>query len=95
VLPDWFDFHALQLSIAGAMLLTSLSAILAVALIRTFVLRAGLAVVMLGMTVALFAYYQGPVHRGEQQCSFRFLKSDLAIDGCANPSAGTAQGAAR
>ena len=90
VLPDWFDFHALQLTISAAMGITALGAIIVAARVRHLAVRASLAVVLLAATGAMFAYYQGPMHRGEEQCAFRFLKSDLAIDGCLEGPSGVA-----
>jgi hypothetical protein len=82
VLPDWLDLEALRLIVAGATVLTALGAVLAVAFLRTVSMRAGLAVVLLGATAALLFYSQGPLKDCEETCECRFLKSEIAVDGC-------------
>jgi hypothetical protein len=95
VLPDWFDLTALRVVVSAAALVTAFSAILVLALTRRLVVRAGLAVVLVAASGALVLYHQGPLKDAERTCSYRFLKSDLAVDGCAVPGHGTqtAQGA--
>jgi len=92
VLPDWFDLHALRLTVSVSAAVCVLLAVLAVARFRRPVWRAGFAVVLVAAASALVVYYQGPLQRADDTCSYRFMKSDLAIDGCAVPN-GTAQGA--
>jgi hypothetical protein len=83
VLPDWFDLETLRATVAGATVVTALGALLALAFFRRIWLRAGVAVVLLGATAALLFYVQGPLQDCEDTCDCRFLKSDLAVDGCA------------
>jgi hypothetical protein len=87
VLPDWFDLDMLRAFVAGATVVTALGAIFAIAFFRTVSMRAGLAVVLLGITGALLVYAQGPLEDCEKTCDCRFLKSDLAVSGCAPPAA--------
>jgi hypothetical protein len=94
VLPDWFDLQALRLTVTVTAAVCALLAVLAVARFRQPLLRAGVAVVLIGAASALVVYYQGPLQRAEDNCSYRFMKSDLAVDGCAVPN-GTAQSANR
>ena len=94
VLPDWFDFHALQLTVTITAAVCALLAVLAVARFRQPLLRAGVALVLVAATSALVVYYQGPLQRAQDNCSYRFMKSDLAVDGCAVAN-NTAQGAHR
>jgi hypothetical protein len=94
VLPDWFDFHALQLTVTVTAAVCALLAVLAVARFRQPLLRAGVALVLLGASSALVVYYQDPLQRAEDHCSYRFMKSDLAVDGCVAPN-NSAQGAHR
>ena len=94
VLPDWFDLHALRLTVSTAAIVCAFAAILAAACFRRTVVRAGLAVVLLAASSALVVYYQGPLQRADDTCSYRFMKSDLAVDGCLAPN-GTAQAAHR
>jgi hypothetical protein len=69
------------------------AAILAVAYFRRPAVRAGLAVVLLAATSFLVFYDAGPLQRADRNCSYRFMKSDLAVDGCLPPAPnGTAQG---
>jgi hypothetical protein len=94
VLPDWFDLHALRLTVSIAAVVCALLAVLALARLRHPALRAGFAVVLLAATGALGVWYQGPLKHADETCSYRFMKSDLAVDGCIAPN-GTAQGAHR
>ena len=94
MLPDWLDLEALRTIVAGATVATALGAVLAVAFFRKVSMRAGLAVVLLGATGALLFYAQGPLKDCEETCDCRFLKSEIAVDGCA-PIDATAREASR
>ncbi len=94
MLPDWFDLHALRLTVTTAAAVCALGAVLVVAFLRKPFARFGLAVVLLAATSCLVVYYQGPLARADDTCSFRFMKSDLAVDGCAVPN-GAAHGVHR
>jgi hypothetical protein len=87
VLPDWFDLHALRLVVTYSAVACALGAVLMVALTRRLWLRAGLSVVLAAAAVALVVYHQGPLDHASDTCSYRFLKSDLAVDGCVPPNA--------
>jgi hypothetical protein len=89
VLPHWFDLHALQLTVAGLAVLCGISAVLSLALGRMATLRFGLAILFVAGTVGLVAYSRGPLQRAESTCHYRFLKSELAIDGCAHAQTGS------
>ena len=83
MLPDWFDLHVLRLAVAAATVATGLGAVLWIALARQAALRAVGSLALVAMTVALIFYAQGPLKDCEQTCDCRFLKSDIAVDGCA------------
>jgi hypothetical protein len=93
VLPDWFDLHVLRLTVAAATVATGLGAVLWLALARQVALRAAGSLVLAAMTIALVFYAQGPLKDCEQTCDCRFLKSDIAVDGCATVPAQSARGA--
>jgi hypothetical protein len=93
VLPQWFDLHALQLTVAGAAVLCGISAVLSLALSRATVLRFGLAAVFLAGAISLVAYSTGPLHRAQTTCHYRFLQSDLVVNGCAHATSGGAAAA--
>jgi hypothetical protein len=83
VLPDWFDLQTLRTFLAVGIGLTALAAIFAVVYYRNVVLRAGLAVVFLGLSATMLFYFQGPLKHCATTCDCRFLKTDLSVDGCA------------
>jgi hypothetical protein len=87
VLPDWFDLEALRMFLAVGIALSALAAIWAVVSYRTVMLRAGLAVVFLGLSATMLFYFQGPLKHCASTCDCRFLKTDIAVDGCATQSA--------
>jgi hypothetical protein len=93
VLPDWFDLHVLRLTVAAATVATGLGAVLWLALARQVALRAAGSLVLAAMTIALVFYAQGPLKDCEQTCDCRFLKSDIAVDGCATVTTQSARGA--
>jgi hypothetical protein len=93
VLPDWFDFEALRTFVAVATVVAALGAILSVAFFRRTWLRAGFAVVLLGAAATLVFYFQGPLNDCKETCSCRFLKTDIAVDGCATVPVDSAHGA--
>jgi hypothetical protein len=88
VLPHWFDLHALQLMVAGAVVLCGISAVLSLALGRGAVLRFGLAALFVAGAISLVAYSTGPLHRAQAACHYRFLQSDLVVSGCAHATTG-------
>jgi hypothetical protein len=88
VLPHWFDLHALQMTVAGAAVLCGISAVLSLALSRSTVLRFGLAAMFLAGGISLVAYSHGPLQHAEATCHYRFLQSDLVVNGCVHATSG-------
>jgi hypothetical protein len=88
VLPHWFDFHTLQLTVAGAAVLCGICAVLSLALSRSTVLRFGLAAMFVAGAISLVAYSHGPLQDAEATCHYRFLQSDLVVTGCAHATSG-------
>ncbi len=87
MLPHWFDFHALQVSVGVLAVVLGVSAVLILSLARPAVVRFGLALLCVAGVVGLVVYAQGPLHKAEQTCHYRFLKSDLRLDGCVHANA--------
>jgi hypothetical protein len=83
VLPDWFDLATLRTFLGVGIALTALAAIFAVVYYRNVMLRAGLAVVFLGLSATMLFYFQGPLKDCASTCDCRFLKTDIAVEGCA------------
>ena len=91
MLPDWFDLTTLRAFVGVGIALTALAAIFAVVYYRNVVLRAGLAVVFLGLSATMLVYFQGPLKDCAKTCDCRFLKTDIAVDGCATTQSASAQ----
>src|SRR5215467_9457953 len=68
VLPHWFDFHTMQLVVAGAAVLCGICAILSLALSRSTVLRFSLAALFLAGAIGLVAYSHGPLQDAQAAC---------------------------
>jgi hypothetical protein len=90
VLPDWFDLETLRMFLGVGIALSALAAIWAVVYYRNVVLRAGLAVVFLGLSATMLFYFQGPLKHCASTCDCRFLKTDIAVDGCATTQSASA-----
>ena len=72
--------------VAGAAVLCGVCVVLSLALGRSTVLRFSLAAIFLACAIGLVAYSHGPLQRAETTCHYRFLQSDLVVDGCAHTS---------
>src|SRR5262249_54418939 len=94
VLPHWFDLHALQLTVAGLAVVCAISAVRSLALGPVAMLRFGLALVFAVGAIGLVAYSRGPLQRAETTCHYRFLRSNLVIDGCVHARSAAAPGTA-
>jgi hypothetical protein len=83
MLPDWFDLHALRLTVAAGVVVLGVGAVLALAMARQWFVKIVLAVVLIAGAVALVAYDRGPLHRCTQQTTCHFLNDDIAVNGAA------------
>jgi hypothetical protein len=77
VLPDWFDLHVLENTVAVAAALCALGMVYVLARVRHLAAKVVLVVVLAGLVGSLVFYRAVPLQHCQKQSSCKFLKSEL------------------
>lgn len=85
MLPDWFDFDALRLTVSTSVVVLALGALAALVFIRRVVARV-LVLLVLGGLAGGGVFYASRLDDCKARCDCKFLFDHIRVDDCIEPA---------